>query len=256
VKAAVRTWRSWLPGRWTWGVIGVLAAQIAVVLVFSSRAPLQRRESRREFQLTLAPGADSVLAHLQALSDPTLFALPSSRSFAGGGWKRETEYGYQSREWTEPLHWLTNSAVFPAPNPVTPAVASSRPAGLDKPGARVSEAAPAPLPLPGRSVLRLEGAIAGRAFRSVPELPAIVHSNLLADTTIRIGVQADGLVFSAAVARSSGLRSADEQALAIARGAQFEPDPAPGSASGSSKLSWGELIFRWRVVPDKEGPRP
>jgi TonB family protein len=238
-------------------VVGVLTLQVLLVLAFSSRAPLPRRAPLREFQLTLAPAvaSDSAFAELQTLVDPTLFALPSSRSFAGAGGKRGTAQAYQPREWTEPLHWLTNPAVFTAPAMIAAASAGSRAVGLGKPGPRVSDAVPAPLPLPEKSLVRFDGAGARRGLRSVPDVPVIVHSNLLADTAVRVGVQADGQVFSAAIARSSGLRSVDDQALAIARNAQFEPVPAGGGSDGASTLSWGELIFRWRVVTGTERPR-
>jgi TonB family protein len=238
-------------------VAGVLALQVLLVLAFSSRQPLPRRAPLREFQLTLAPAAasGSAFAELQALADPTLFALPSSRGFAGAGRTRGIEQAYQPREWTEPLHWLTNSAAFTAPATIAAAPAGSGAVGLEKPGPRVSDAIPTPLPLPEKSLVRFEGPAARRGLRSVPDVPVIVHSNLLADTAVRVGVQGDGLVFSAAIARSSGLRSADEQALAIARNAHFEPVPAAGGSDGASTLSWGELVFRWRVVKGTERPR-
>lgn len=235
-----------------------MAAQVVFVLSLSDRSPIRRREPASEFRLTPvpAPGADSAFMELQALADPTLFALPSGRGFAGAGWKRGTEFNYQSRDWTEPLHWLTNRATFPGPGQLSDVPANHPPAGPTKPVPRVTEAAPAPLPMPGKSALRLEGAIARRALRSIPELPPIVHSNLLADTTVRVGVQADGHVFSAAIARASGLKAADDRALEIARAARFEPVQETAGTSGPPALGWGELTFRWHVVPGAGGARP
>lgn len=257
VKSAARKRRSWTPGRWTWGVAAVMAAQVLLVLSLSDRSPIRRREPASEFRLTLvpAPGTDSAFMELEALADPTLFALPSGRGFAGAGWRRGTEFNYQSRDWTEPLHWLTNRATFPGPGQLSDVPANHQPAGPTKPVPRVTEAAPAPLPMPGKSALRLEGAIARRALRSIPELPPIVHSNLLVDTTVRVGVQSDGHVFSAAITRSSGLKAADDRALELARAARFEPEPKTAGASGTPALNWGELIFRWHVISAGGGPR-
>ena len=257
VKPAARKRRSWTPGRWTWGVAVVMAAQVLLVLSLSDRSPVSRREPAGEFRLTLvpAPSADAAFRELEALADPTLFALPSGRGFAGAGWSRGTEFDYPSRDWSEPLHWLTNQAKFPGSVQFSDASANRRPAGLDKPGPRVTEATPAPLPMPRKSTLRLDGPIAGRGLRSAPDLPSIVHSNLLADTTVRVGVQSDGHVFSAVIARPSGLKAADDQALAIAQAARFEPVQQAAGTSGAPALSWGELIFRWHVVTAAGDPR-
>ena len=257
MKPAARKRRSWTPGRWTWGVAAVLAAQVLLVLSLSDRSPVRRREPASEFRLALvpAPGAGSAFMELEALADPTLFALPSGRGFAGAGWRRGTEFNYQSRDWPEPLHWLTNQAEFPGPSQFRDAPANGRLVGLDKPGPRVTEATPAPLPMPGKSALRLDGPIACRGLRSIPELPSIVHSNLLADSTVRVGVQSDGYVFSAVIAQSSDLKAADDQALAIAQAARFEPVQRAAGTSGPPALSWGELIFRWHVVRGAGGPR-
>jgi TonB family protein len=234
-----------------------MAAQVLLVLSLSDRSPVRRRQPANQLRVTLVPtpAVDSAFGELQALADPTLFALPSGRGFAGAGWRRGTEFNYQSRDWTEPLHWLTNQATFPGPSQFSDAPADGRHAGLEKPGPRVTEATPAPLPMPGKSALRLEGAIARRALRSIPELLPIVHSNLLADTTVRVGVQSDGHVFSAAIARASGLKAADDRALEIARAARFEPVQKAAGTSGPPALSWGELIFRWHVVTGAGGPR-
>jgi TonB family protein len=163
---------------------------------------------------------------------------------------------YRSEDWTEPVHWLTNQATLPGLSAPGDSPAVSRSARVEKPGARVTEAAPPPLPVPGRSTLLLHGAIARRSLRSAPELPSIAHSNLLEDTVVRAGVQADGHVFSAAIARSSRLKAADDRALEIARSARFEPEPGAARTSGASALSWGELVFRWHVIPGTAGARP
>ncbi len=258
MKPARRSRWSWTLGRWTWGVAAVVATQVLLVLVLSDRSPLQRRAPINEFHLRLIPtvGASPVFRELEALSDPTLFALPSRRGFVRAGGNPDFALGYQSPDWSEPLHWLSNRTTFPVPNLVPDSANADHPSRLDKPAPQVADAAPSGLPMPTATRLRAEGALAGRGVRALAPLPAIVYSNLLADTAVRVGVLPDGNVFSAAIARSSGLKAADDQALAIARTARFAPEPRGAGTNSAWVLTWGELVFRWQVATGTGAPRP
>jgi hypothetical protein len=253
----------WSRRRWFWLISAALVIQVGLVYLVSDRSTLPRRQA----SLNLATRAidprrpGPALVELQVLDDPTLYALPSVRGFAGVGWEGAALHAPPPAEWGEPLRWLTNSPEALsqvlesrlAPTQAQTTFLSKRP----RP--RLSEAFAAPLPMSTQSLVRVEGDLAGRGFRTPVVVPSVTHSNALANTVVQVCVDPDGEPFSAVVLRSCGLKSADAQALALAASMWFAPDPASSGGTGGVGARWGELIFEWHTMveaaPGARSPR-
>jgi hypothetical protein len=253
----------WSRRRWFWVISATLVIQVGLVCLLSDRSTLPRRQASLDVATRAVdprhPGP--ALVELQVLDDPTLYALPSARGFAGVGWAGAALHAPPAAEWGEPLRWLTNSLealsqvleVHLAPTQAQMAFLSRRP----RP--RLSEAFAVPLPMSTQSEVRVEGDLAGRAFRTPLRVPSVAHSNVLANTVVRVCVDPDGEPFSAVVLRSCGLKSADAQALAWAASTWFAPDPAATGQTEGVGGRWGELIFQWHTMvnspPGTRSPR-
>jgi TonB family protein len=86
-------------------------------------------------------------------------------------------------------------------------------------------------------------------------VPSVTHSNVLGATVVRVTVDRSGQVFSAVVLKSSGLKTADQLALGLARTARFR-SARPGADRG--EWAWARLVFEWRTLapgqPAGQGP--
>jgi len=117
-------------------------------------------------------------------------------------------------------------------------------------------------PLVTNAFLRIEGNLAGRPLLTPRSLPVQPCNDLLTNSEVQVAVDADGRTFSATLLQSSGLPSADQRALELARAARFQPLPAAGGDLDSSRarLTWGKLIFPWcctEITPtNAAGQRP
>jgi hypothetical protein len=247
----------WSRRRWL-GLVGfALIVQVLLVFSLSDRSPLVRRQPGRMMQTHYGDPhrASAALIEFQALEDPTLYALPSARGFAGAAWAQATDFPPPPLEWDEGVRWLTNSpgalshGVYARLTP--PSAPNSIPAR--KPPPRLMEVAVAPLPLASQSTLRIEGALAQRSLLTPLVLPSIAHSNLLTNAVVQLCVTADGEPFSAVLLQSCGLKSADAKALELAVSARFAAQPAAKGEWVEVGGSWGELVFQWHTVAASPG---
>jgi hypothetical protein len=247
---------SWPRRRWLGWTVLLTLAQAAAILILSDRSPLERRSSGTTPTLHALgpPGATGLVSELLSLEDPTLFALPHARGFAGLAWQGASAPEYAVAYWDEPNRWLSQDAAamdrgFAAAREAT--TGSWYRVVARKPPPRLRLTAVDEVPLPTQSVLRVEGELA-RWFR-VEEvtLPAIPHTNVLTHTEVQVGVDASGYVFSCIPLVSCGLRAVDAQALEFTRRLRLRPlDPTRTRvASRGAALTWGRLQFRWHTVP-------
>jgi TonB family protein len=74
---------------------------------------------------------------------------------------------------------------------------------------------------------------------------------LLTNTVVQMLVDANGLPVSVTLLASSGLKEADDYALAQARQTRFEAAAAETQpqAIALRDLSWGQLVFNWHTLP-------
>ena len=82
---------------------------------------------------------------------------------------------------------------------------------------------------------------------------------ILASTVLQILVDAEGLPVSLTLLRASGHVPADELALSLAAGFQFEPLQMelalPARMAGSMLgLSWGQIVFEWQTSSPTNTP--
>jgi hypothetical protein len=194
-------------------------------------------------------------SELIALTDPTLFALPHRQGFSGPAWMTIPPVPSRSFESVGEPQWLALpleqlgklSDAFRETNQpdVLTTLASFEP-----------EPAPESFFVPSlreKSQLLLREGLAGRRLKSLPKLPSWPHSDFLTNTVVKLLVSADGIPASPPVLLStSGLKAADDYALAQANAAQFEPivNEGPGrNKSPLANLTWGTMIFEWQTLP-------
>jgi len=104
-----------------------------------------------------------------------------------------------------------------------------------------------------KSEFRLGAGLERRHLKTVPNLPSWPHIDFLTNTIVKLFVNGDGIPVSMPVLlSSSGLKAADDFALAQARAARFDPILNEGPARLSNPLAnatWGTRIFEWQTLP-------
>jgi hypothetical protein len=249
MSAAALQSGAWPGQRWGALILIVLATQLALVFSLSDRRPHPVRPPAAAPTLRLANGAS---AEWLALQDPTLFALPNERSFAGQAWMEPPPAPSVPLTWTEPPRWLPVPTEQLGLDLAPPAPALKEGPGLNPLQLAPAPAAGAPEPvaaLTGSSTFRLRDGLAGRRLRTPLLLPTQPAAELLSPTVVQLVVDADGFPVSAIVLRGSGSATADGFALERARLLRFEPLRADPAQSPLAQLSWGEVVFLWQTVP-------
>jgi len=234
----------WPLGRWFLLIALVLAAHVALIFAFGARKSVKPIPVKNAPALQLAAGSSEWLL----LNNPTLFALPNIKGFAGPAWLEPPHVQFHPLEWTEPPRWWQLSA-GELGNVFSRFMQTNQFAGFNL-ELKASPQFTVPLvPLEPKfaaaSTLRLEGDIARRPMRTSMNLPSWPHADLVAPSTVQVLVNAAGDVVSAVVlpSRHAGEvrdADADQRALVLARSARFAPGP---------DLTLGKLIFNWRTVP-------
>ena len=244
----------WSRGRLWSAFVLVMVAQVGLIFLLSERNPIvpRRSDSTTAFHLVADAPPGSPIAELLDIDDPTLFALPDPRGFSGQAWMTAPPLRRPSRDWTEPLRWLTLprsdlGAVFEEfvrTNTVGPRTFP------DKPAPELSEVAVAPVPLATKSMFRIEGDLAGRELLTPPEVPSLRHTDLLGNTEVQVCVGPRGFTFSPLVIGSSGSKDADQRAYDLVKLFRFKPAArtGPGSPRDPSALTWGKIIFQWHTL--------
>jgi hypothetical protein len=238
---------------------GILAAQIVLILGLSDRTPLVARMPPPTPRFRLAPHSPLAPSNPAAtvLGDPTLFSRLSARGFSGRAWLEPPRLAHELREWSAPVQWLRpdQEALGAGLGRLVQGPPVVALAGADKPPPGLTAVRAAPPPLPTRSVLRVEGPLAGRPLAAPLELPGWPASELVRDSVVQVAVAPSGEVVFATLLSVRGPKSAEQQqadarALDLARGARFQPRPVENGAEplGGGGLDWGTLVFRWQTV--------
>jgi hypothetical protein len=191
-----------------------------------------------------------------ALTDPTLFALPHQLGFSGPAWMKNPTVPSPSFEWTGQPSWLAlpieqpanTSAAYPETNQTELLTALA----LFEPESTAPEPVFA-LSFRQKSEFRLGEGLEKRRLKTIPKLPSWPHSEFLTNTIVKLFIDGDGVPVSTPVLlSSSGLKAADDFALARAGAARFEPIINEGpnrSASPLANATWGTMVFEWQTLP-------
>lgn len=244
--------RSWTRRRW-WGVAAlVFLFQLALIFWLGETAPPTPHPAAPGLTLRLA---GSAAAELLALRDPTLFVLPRPQVISTPAWFKAPHPDADVFAWPEPAN-------PPALSIGQPGTALSQRAESNlfplqqalarfEPHPDLPEAAPLPMGA-DQSTLQLRGALAQRRLLAPLDLRSWTHRDILSNSVVQLLVDAEGMPRSITLLAGSGSPEADRYALALARGARFEPlRPNPGdpASAPAAHLSWGRMVFLWHTQP-------
>jgi TonB family protein len=242
-----------IPSGWTrerrllaTGVLFTL--HVALIFLFASHSNVVHPPARQatQFHLISTPLAEADVGRFLFASDPTVFVSANFHGFSGAAWMERPAQKYDLADANETPIWLGF-------NPENLGQTASM---LDDPSApaplpQVEESLPQADPLPlflsaptvkTQSVFKLEGELASRPLRLSLPLPSWTRNELVTNSVVQISANAVGEIVSARLLTRSGYPTADNEALAIARTARFQPDP-DGKPS-----SWGKMIFQWSTL--------
>ncbi|MBI5386885.1 MAG: TonB family protein [Verrucomicrobia bacterium] len=247
----------WSRRRWAWIIAGGVAVHCALLFWFGERAPPVGVVSAPEPLLKLAVDPASIRAVTAApvLSDPTLFALPSQAGFSGLAWLRLDTRIPPPPGWSDPPQWLsvnTNDlgalfSTFTATNKHNGSVLDD----LLKPRLTTADILLLPEPVATQSVVRIEGPLTQWPLAAPLRVTNPACADVLTNTVIHLKVDAGGRTESAILLGSCGHPVADNQALALAKAAAFQPKlsrSARASLAAAQPLLWGKMIFQWHTV--------
>jgi hypothetical protein len=243
------------PPRWNWRRWCFLIAltfglQVALIFALGNKTAPRVRPSSPAPKLALENSSSELIA----LTDPTLFALPHQVGFSGPAWMRIPTVPSRSFELTEEPAWLAlpiqqlGNAASPETNQpeLLTTIASFEP----------EPTGPEPVfatALRQKSDFRLGEGLEHRRLKTIIKLPSWPHSDFLTNTVVKLFINGDGLPISTPVLLwSSGLKAADDFALAQASAVRFESilNEGPGrSTSPLANATWGTIIFQWQTLP-------
>ncbi len=244
----------WSRRRWGGIVAGGVAVHAALIFWLGERQhePTPRPPPNVSFLLVVDGAVSHALGATPGLTDPTLFALPSHDGFSGAAWLALPPAEVPDGTWTEPPRYLpldTNElgGFF------TRFVATNKHSGqimedMLKPRASTADILLFHDPVMTQSVVRLEGPVAQRPLLAPLCAPNPPYPDVLPDTVVQLKVNADGQTESAIVLAGCGAKSVDEQALAVAKSARFQPLWAVARdqpKDTANTLAWGKMVFQW-----------
>jgi TonB family protein len=249
MKPERRSWQFWV-----WGFVFLFLAHAVAVLQFGERQlPASLREKPRPFfYLSLDEASERRLAESTLGHDPTLFALPSPHGFSGGAWLKFRPEGTRLSNWSAPPEWLRIS-VEQLGFSLNEFVATNRPSE-DQLLASLRATREVDVSLPDEPVIKrtlvtVDGPLGARKLVHAPPLPSAGHNDILKRTIVNVAVNGDGVVESASIFRESGSRTADTNAVELARAFQFDPVPVSTAAERTFAAPViGRLIFNWHVT--------
>jgi hypothetical protein len=248
VEPPLWTWR-----RWCLLIAVTFCAQLGLIFSLGDKSPPRSRLPSPAPKLSVMEDASSEMI---ALTDPTLFALPHQLGFSGPAWMKTPTVPSRSFEWTEEPSWLALpieqlgniSAAYPETNQTELLTALA----LFEPEPTAPEPVFA-LSFRQKSEFRLGEGLEKRRLKTIPKLPSWPHSEFLTNTIVKLFVNGDGVPVSTPVLLySSGLKAADDFALAQASATRFEPIINEGPNRSTSPLAnatWGTMVFEWQTLP-------
>jgi hypothetical protein len=239
----------WSRGRFLLVVAVLFAGQAGWVLLMGERPRPPRLPAAPRLVLRLldAPLDDEKWTKHVFAGDPTVFPSSSPHGFADQTWRR--------------LRTNDGAPTLPEPPPAFLAFAAKwsggvlPQAGLESrpPSFQLAEPAePPPESVPAfpareasrpESFLRIAGDLAGRQLGPPVALPVWTNNSLVTNSVVRLGVNRAGQVFSAVVQASSGLKEADDAAVAKVYVLRFRP------VSGRApEYAWDTATFYWKTI--------
>ena len=244
ISAPVET-QGWSRRRWWLAIIFVLLLQAALVFLLENRSPATPRPA--VFTPVIHLRENISLAPL-AVSDPTLYVLPHREGFSGAAWVNKMfSPNFSPVDWSEPPRWLKLSAdklgenfrEFVAANaaPEFPIIPTVAPVSL----APQLFSMPAP---PAGSTVQIEGSLARRRLLAPLPLRAWASAELLTNSVVQLLVNAQGNAVSTVLLSGCGSGEADQNALALATAAQFEP-----ITNAAENVTLGTMNFHWGTLP-------
>ena len=252
------------PQPWEWrrrlGMIAlVFIVQLALIFWLGSRKPITARPPGPSITLKFA---DKRTLELGALNDPTLFTLGHPRQIPGPAPIPAPSPELHSFDWSAP----TNQPLLPLDQVGTAFTRLMETSHFEPLRLPIqSDAAPTlptllPLALPmAHSALQLEGALAERPLLTQLQLQSQSNADILTNTVLQVGIDAEGMPASVTLLLSSGSPAADQYGLDQAWAARFQPAKAAsagGASQPSTQISWGKMIFRWHTVALPQAAAP
>jgi hypothetical protein len=248
LEPRVWTWR-----RWCLFIALTFCLQLGLIFSLGDRSQPRVRTSSPAPKLGVIENPSSELI---ALTDPTLFALPHQVGFSGPAWMKMPPAPARSFEWNEEPSWLALPIGQLGDLSVTDAETNQTELLTTLALFEPEPAAPEPvfaLSFQQKSEFWLGEGLEQRRLKTVPKLPSWPHSEFLTNTVVRLFISGDGIPVSTPVLLySSGLKAADDFALAQASAARFETIINEGpnrSASPLANSTWGTMIFQWQTLP-------
>lgn len=241
---------SWTPRRWISVVVILVAVQLLAIWHYSEpRQPARKRIARPAVSsLVFNADGDAASAAWQALSDPTLFSMPSPNNFSGRAWLNDRGTTHPWKEWVE----TQGGQVL---NPEDLGQMLARTFGkraemsdvvVEKPEAPLAIVVVDGGPVLTQSVMRIEGDLARLKLERAGDLPGWTNTETLEPTTVEMAVGSDGLPFSVRLLERCGLAAADQYAVTAARSLRFAPVGEPGASLPA--LVWGHVVFQWQTL--------
>ena len=248
-EAAAGAERPWPRRRLGGFILLCFFAQVLFILLFGERRVAALKPARFGTGVHLVSDSWSMeqLATFSELSDPSVFALPSLEGFSRGGWLTYKQVPDEFAEAPSEPNWLQpdpealgrDLASYVTTNALPPIRIG------DKSMPELAGLQPRPsteLEFP-KSELRISGALARRKLLGPPELPSWPHTEVLTNSVVQLFVDGEGTPISAALVSGSGLKAADNYALAAAKRLRFRAGRA-GEAVTS-----GTATFLWQTLP-------
>jgi hypothetical protein len=248
LEPPVWTWR-----RWCVFIALIFCLQLGLIFLLGDRSRPRVRTTSPAPKLAVV---ESPSSELIALTDPTLFALPHQVGFSGPAWMKIPPVPVRSFEWNAEPSWLALPSAQLGNLALTDAETNQT--ELLTPLAMFEPEPTSPEPVflfssRQKSDFRLGEGLERRRLKTAPKLPSWSHSEFLTNTVVRLFINGDGIPVSTPVLLSpSGLKAADDFALAQASAARFDPIINEGPNRSSSPLAnstWGTMIFQWQTLP-------
>lgn len=239
MNAAQAESQSWPRRRWLTLIALVFAAHVGLIFLFGEKAEIVPRPVTNVPTLKLANDSDELLA----LNGPTLFALPNLKDFASYVWLKMPDVKQPSFRFTESPRWLPLSAENLGVT-FSQFMQTNYFLGYQlnfKPPPELSEPVlPVESALSQNSTLQIGGELAQRKLLNEINPPSLPFNDVILPSKVQALVDTGGNVVSVVLLESSGLDTADQRALEIARAARFAP---------ATSLTVGQMIFNWRTIP-------
>lgn len=235
---------------WT---VAVLAALVQAGLIYwaSDRTPYVARTAPARPPVQFAAFSRS---ELLSLTDPTVFSRAHPAGFSGAAWLNAPVTEYRIPEAPGAPQWL---ALAPAQlggalrDYVRTNQTASLAGGLLSPSLLTQPSRTPGAVVRSLSTVQIVGPLAARPLVNLPPLPVQTNADVLLPSEVQLLVDARGNPISAVLLPpGSGLKAADQLAVALARAAEFARDRAASGGPANdpdATVTSGRMIFRWHT---------